>query len=163
MLLVCNSLRLLENQKRSNLATVLDAKLWARPKLWLLCTILLCERHSGLEFCPTHIPLAQAGLLLPVVHAGRVPRDMIRLQVEPPKVLRAREQVHRNFSLSICYVDQRKPGREEGGIGDEKRSFGVPGVRRDVVARASSAPVLLQAKKGRFGGFYCGESPLASA
>jgi hypothetical protein len=65
-------------------------------------------------------------------------RDTVRLQVGPPNVLRAREEVQRHFSLSICYVGRRKLG-EKTGICDEKRSFGVPGVR-DVVARQIIGP-----------------------
>jgi hypothetical protein len=84
----------------------------------------LCERHSRVEFCPTHIPLAQAGLWPSSSYALTVYRaTRSALQVEPPNALRAREEVHRHFSSSICYVDRRKLGREKDGYMRRKAQF----------------------------------------
>lgn len=126
---------------------VLDTKLrhdrlWARPKLRPLCTTLtLRTTLKGRVLSHARPTRPSWSVALPVVHADRVPCDTVCLQVKPPNVLRAREEVHRHFSLSICCVDRQKLGRGEDGVCDGRRSFGVPCVR-DVVARAPSDPDL---------------------
>jgi hypothetical protein len=149
LLLVCDRLLLLENQKRKvtcNLAAVLDTKLkhdrlWARPKLWPLCTTLaLGTTLQGRVLSYAHPTRPSWSVALPVVHAGRV-HDTVRLQVKPPNVFRAREEVHRHFSSSICYVDRRNLGREEDECMRRKAQFRCA-MRAGRSRRAPSAPDL---------------------
>lgn len=121
LLLVCDGLLLLENKVVYELAAIFDAKLkhdrpWAFPKLWSLCTTLtLRTTLQGRVLSHAHPTRPSRSVALPVVRADRVPCNTVRLQVEPPNILRAREEVHRHFSISICYVDRRKLGREKDG------------------------------------------------
>ncbi len=143
----------------------------------------LCEQHSRVEFCPTYIPLPSWSVALPVVHADRVPCDTVRLQVELPNALRALEEVHRHFSLSICYVDRRKLGREKDGYMRRKAQFrctrhagrgresitgprsgnGVSHPRLEKSASQEICGNSYRGRKGVFGSCYREESPLASA
>jgi hypothetical protein len=114
-LLVCDCLLLLEN--KCNLVAVLDTidcgLAPGRPELWPLCTTLaLWTTLQSHVLSRAHPTCPSWPVALPVVHADRVPCNTARLQVEPPSVIRAREEVNWHFPLSICYVDRRKFGRE---------------------------------------------------
>lgn len=139
---------------------------YALPSLW--------ERHSRVEFCPTHIPLAPAGLwpspsytlaVCTTRSACRSNRQMYFVRER-----RSTGISHHQFAMLIGEtLDERKMS-----VCDERRSFGVPCVR-DVVAehhrpqiwkqresssRRKSPPfrryvaiaALLQAKRGCLGG-----------
>jgi hypothetical protein len=150
LLLVCDRLLLLENQKRrlyatlplsstQNLSTI-DCGL--APNFWPLCTTLaLGTTLQGRVLSYAHPTRPSWSVALPVVHADRVPCDTVRLQVEPPNVFRAREEVHRHFSLSICYVDRRNLGREEDECMRRKAQFQCA-MRAGRSRRAPSAPDL---------------------
>jgi hypothetical protein len=101
LLLVCDSLLLLENKVICNLAaaSVLDTKLkhdrlWAPKLLPLHTTLTLRMTLQGRVLSHAHPTRPSWSVALPVVHADRVSCDTVRLQVEPPNVLRAREEVH---------------------------------------------------------------------